>query len=232
MLFGKTGLSIGATHVSAQRSYIIAEIGNNHNGSFDRAIAMIDFCHRIGVDCVKFQLRDLDDLYRKKTLTRSGEDLGTEYVLDILQKYEFDFDSHRKLKEYCENIGVQYLCTPWDNKSAYKLSQLSLPAYKIASADLTNVPLLKVVASFGKPMLLSTGMSTQHEITKTVEFLNSENCVFVLLHCNSAYPAPLHDINLGLIEQLKKLHPLVGYSGHERGINVSLAARAMGACGY
>lgn len=230
MVFEKTSLSIGLTRVTNSRSYVIAEIGNNHNGSFDRAIEMIDFCQQIGVDCVKFQLRDLDDLYRQKTLMRTGEDLGTEYVLDLLQKYELDFDSHKKLKDYCEKIGVQYLCTPWDSKSVNRLSKLNLPAYKIASADLTNIPLLTLVADLGKPMLLSTGMSTHEEIAKTVEFLNSKNCVFVLLHCNSAYPAPLQDINLGWIDQLKKLHPIVGYSGHERGINVSLAARAMGAC--
>lgn len=230
MLVEEKKINIGTKVIGGSRSYIIAEIGNNHNGCFKRAIEMIDLCSEIGVDCVKFQLRNLNDLYRQKTLLRSGEDLGTEYVLDLLQKYELDFSSHDKLRKYCEKIGVQYLCTPWDIDSVKKLAAMNLPAYKIASADLTNIPLIKSVASLGMPMLLSTGMSSSDEIEKTVNFLNTKRCQFVLLHCISSYPAPLQDLNLAWIEELKKLHPLVGYSGHERGINASLAARALGAC--
>jgi len=121
------------------------------------------------------------------------------------------------------------MCTPWDAKSVAVLEGFGVPAFKVASADLTNLPLLDVLAQTGKPLILSTGMSTQDEVEITTAFLIRRKVAFALLHCNSTYPAPLHDINLNWMSALRKIHPLVGYSGHERGINVSLAAVALGA---
>jgi sialic acid synthase SpsE/sugar phosphate isomerase/epimerase len=221
---------IGNQTIGAGRAYVIAEIGNNHNGSFSRAIEMIDLACDIGADCVKFQMRHLDEVYRQRTLRKDGEDLGTEYVLDLLRRFELTVSEHRKLSEYCKQNGILYLCTPWDSKSVDVLEGFGVPGYKVASADLTNLPLLDKLAQTGKPLILSTGMSRKDEIEVTVAFLNQRKVQFVLLHCNSTYPAPLHDINLRWINQLRKIHPLVGYSGHERGINVSLAATALDAC--
>ena len=211
------------------RVFFIAEIGNNHNGSVSRAIEMVDLALDAGADAVKFQMRHLDQVYRQRTLRKDGEDLSTEYVIDLLRRFELTIDEHRQLAEYCKARGAMYLCTPWDAQSVAVLESLAVPAYKVASADLTNLPLLDRLTQTGKPLILSTGMSTADEIEVTVQFLNKRHASFALLHCNSTYPAPLHDINLKWIEALRKIHPLVGYSGHERGINVSLAAVALGA---
>lgn len=223
-------IKIGKHTIGSDRIYIIAEIGNNHNGSFERAIQMIDLVADMGADCAKFQMRHLDEVYRQRTLRKDGEDLGTEYVLDLLRRFELSVEDHRRLADHCAKRGILYLCTPWDARSVDILEGFGVPAYKVASADLTNLPLLDKLASTGKPLILSTGMSRPEEVGITVDFLNRRNAAFVLLHCNSTYPAPLHDINLKWMHQLREVHPLVGYSGHERGINVSLAAVALGAC--
>ena len=164
------------------------------------------------------------------TLLGEGEDLGTEYIVDLLRRFELSVQDHLQLSIYCKQIGIQYLCTPWDPRSVEVLDGFGVPAYKVASADLTNFPLLEKLATTGKPLILSTGMSSSDEIKATVAHLNNLCVKFALLHCNSTYPAPIHDINLKWMTQLRKIHPLVGYSGHERGINVSLAAAALDAC--
>lgn len=222
-------MKIAHHEISRDRTFIIAEIGNNHNGSFDRAIELVDQARVAGVDCVKFQMRHLEQVYRTRTLRKDGEDLGTEYVLDLLRRFELTVDEHHHLAKYCASKDILYLCTPWDAVSVDVLESFGVPAYKVASADLTNLPLLNHLAATGKPLVLSTGMSTVEEVKTTVDFLNRRKVDFALLHCNSTYPAPLHDINLRWMKSLTKLHPLVGYSGHERGINVSLAAVALGA---
>lgn len=223
-------IQIGSYEVGANRTFVIAEIGNNHNGSFERAIQMVDLAVEMGADCAKFQMRHLEEVYRQRTLRKDGEDLGTEYVLDLLRRFELSLDEHQKLADYCEKKGILYLCTPWDARSVDVLEGLGVPAYKVASADLTNLPLLDRLCATGKPLILSTGMSLRHEVQMTVDFLSHRTAKFVLLHCNSTYPAPLHDIQLKWMGKLREIHPLVGYSGHERGISVSLAAVALGAC--
>jgi N-acetylneuraminate synthase len=222
-------IKIGQYEIGSGRTYVIAEIGNNHNGSLERAIELIDLALDAGADAVKFQMRHLDQVYRQRTLRKDGEDLGTEYVLDLLRRFELTVDEHRQLADYCRAKGALYLCTPWDALSVDVLESFGVPAYKVASADLTNLPLLDHLAQTAKPLILSTGMSTPEEVKTTVAFLGKRNVQFALLHCNSTYPAPLHDINLKWMERLRQIHPLVGYSGHERGINVSLAAVALGA---
>ena len=223
-------LKINDREIGAGRAYVIAEIGNNHNGSFDRAIDMVDRAIVAGADCAKFQMRHLDEVYRKRSLGKDGEDLGTEYIVDLLHRFELGVQQHRKLFDYCRQRGMEYMCTPWDARSVAVLEDFGVRAYKVASADLTNLPLLEVLARTGKPLILSTGMSLADEVRATVDFLDARSVAYALLHCNSTYPAPLHDINLRWMAELRKIHPLVGYSGHERGINVSLAAVALGAC--
>ena len=223
-------MKIGRYEIGGSRTFVIAEIGNNHNGNFERAIQMVDLALDIGADCAKFQMRHLDQVYRQRTLRKDGEDLGTEYVLDLLRRFELSLDQHQKLAAYCEEKGILYLCTPWDALSVAVLEELGVPAYKVASADLTNLPLLDRLCATGKPLILSTGMSVKEEVQITVDFLKNRDARFVLLHCNSTYPAPLHDIQLRWMTKLQEIHPLVGYSGHERGIAVSLGAVALGAC--
>lgn len=224
-------MKINKHEINGERAYIIAEIGNNHNGSLETAVELVDLACKAGADAVKFQMRNLDEVYRARTLNNEGEDLGTEYVVDLLRKFELDADQHRQLFEYCKIKGITYFCTPWDPTSVDVLESFDgIPVYKVASADLTNLMLLNRLSLTRKPLILSTGMSTSSEIQITIDFLNKRNVDFALLHCNSTYPAPFHDINLRWLEELRKMHSLVGYSGHERGINVSLAAVALGAC--
>ena len=223
-------ISIDKYNIGENRCFVIAEIGNNHNGDFERAIAMIDQAVAMGADCAKFQMRQLDQVYRQRTLQKSGEDLGTEYVLDLLRRFELSIEEQRRLADYCRERGILYLCTPWDHRSVDVLESFNLAAYKVASADLTNLPLIDRLCTTQKPLILSTGMSTRTEVQTTVNLLNQRGAAFVLLHCNSTYPAPLHDIQLRWMDQLRGMHSLVGYSGHERGIAVSLAAAALGAC--
>jgi N-acetylneuraminate synthase len=223
-------IQIGSHQIGNGRVFVIAEIGNNHNGSFERAIQMIDMCVDMGADCAKFQMRHLDEVYRQRTLRKDGEDLGTEYVLDLLRRFELSVEQHKKLADYCAQKGILYLCTPWDSRSIEVLESMKVPGYKVASADLTNLPLLDKLCATGKPLILSTGMSLREEVQVTADFLNHRKARFVLLHCNSTYPAPLHDIQLKWMNELRKIHAMVGYSGHERGTAVSLAATGLGAC--
>ncbi len=222
-------IQIGNHTIGGGHTFIIAEIVNNHNGSFERAVEMVNQAVELGVDCVKFQMRHLDQVYRSRSLSKSGEDLGTEYIIDLLHRFELSVDEHRELAAYCEKKGILYMCTPWDFRSVEVLEDFGVKAYKVASADLTNLPLIEKLTATGKPLILSTGMSTANEVQEVVNFLNEKKSDFVLLHCNSTYPAPFHDINLNWMYSLKRIHSVVGYSGHERGIAISLAAVAMGA---
>jgi N-acetylneuraminate synthase len=215
--------------IGGNHTFVIAEIGNNHNGNFKMAIEMIDSAVDAGADCVKFQMRNMTSVYRKRSLNKQGEDLGTEYVLDLLDRFELSLEEHINIAKYCKKINVIYMCTPWDSDSIKVLEDLKVPAYKVASADLTNLPLIEKLISTKKPLILSTGMSSVEEVETTVSFLNKSDAEFALLHCNSTYPAPFHDINLNWMKSLKNIHQLIGYSGHERGISVTLAAVAMGA---
>ena len=221
-------MKIDRFNIGKGRCFIIAEIGNNHNGSYDRAIEMIDLAVEMKVDCVKFQMRHLDQVYRKKSLSKSGEDLGTEYIIDLLNRFELSIEEHRSLSKYCKKKDILYMCTPWDLKSIEVLESFGVKAYKVASADLTNLPLLDQLSKTNKPLILSTGMSKVEEVEHVKLFLEKRNIEFVFLHCNSTYPAPFHDINLNWIKSLKEIHPIIGYSGHERGTSVSMAAVALG----
>ncbi len=209
--------------------YVIAEIGNNHNGDFDRAIALVDAAVAAGADCAKFQMRKLDEVYRASSLSGKDDDLAVEYTLDLLRRFELPTAQQKKIAGYCAAKGIEYLCTPWDAKSVAVLEGFGVQAYKVASADLTNLPLLACLSATGKTLIVSTGMSTTDEIKAAAKFLDDRNASYALLHCQSTYPAALHNIHLRFMETLREIHPVVGYSGHERGIAVSTAAVALGA---
>ncbi len=213
--------------IGSDKFFVISEIGNNHNGSFERAINMIDLSIKAEVDCVKFQIRDLKKLYSKTT--KKSLDLSAEYTIDLLKRTELTLADHKKLFNYCKQKKIIYLCTPWDTKSLEFLESLNVDFYKLASADLNNYGLIAKIIRTKKPTFISTGMSTLNEIKKTYSLFKKSKINTVVLHCNSTYPAPFHDINLNFISKLKKICPIVGYSGHERGIGISIAAAAMGA---
>lgn len=211
-------------------TYVIAEIGVNHNGFLDLALKLIDVAVDAGADAVKFQKRSLDKLYAKKYLenVNSGEKT-LRYMLPILQQVELTNEAYYTIIEHCQQAGITFLCSAFDVESADFLESLGVPAYKVASADLTNLPLLDHLADKGKPLILSTGMSHMHEVETTVDFLRQRQTEFALLHCNSTYPAAFEDINLRFMDQLRRFGVPVGYSGHERGIAVSTVASALGA---
>jgi N-acetylneuraminate synthase len=210
-------------------AFLIAEIGNNHNGSLDLAKRLIEAAADAGANCAKFQLRDMESLYTKGGNAVS-EDLGSEYTLDLLSRFQLSVDEMFEAFDFTKECGMVPLCTPWDLVSLSRLNEYGLEGFKIASADLTNHVLLEAAAKTGKPLLLSTGMSLEMEIQESVDLLKQQGASFALLQCNSTYPAPFGDINLSYMDRLKEIsNSPVGYSGHERGYEVCIAAVARGA---
>jgi len=212
-------------------AFIIAEVGNNHNGDYDLAKKLVDEAVRADADCVKFQMRDLDQLYRQKSDNSNvNEDLGSEYVIDLLRKYQLHDDDMFRVFDYCHDKGIMPLCTPWDPSSIEKLHNYGLSGFKVASADLVNHHLLEKLIATRKPLICSTGMSREEEIIDSAKFLRSAGTQFSMLHCNSTYPAPFKDVNLAYLNRLQEIGQcVVGYSGHERGINVAIASLGFGA---
>jgi len=225
-------ISLGSKSVSEDSpAYVIAEIGNNHNGSLELAYKLIDEAYLAGADCAKFQMRDLEAVYKNKgNPNDDSADLGTQYTLDLLSRFQLSADDLFRAFDYCHQKKIQPLCTPWDLESLTRLEAYGMPAYKVASADFTNTELLDALIQTKKALICSTGMSTESEILDGIKHLKRSGTPFVLLHCNSTYPAPFKDINLKYMIHLKALSDtIVGYSGHERDINVSLAAVTLGA---
>ena len=170
--------------------YIIAEVGVNHNGIPQLAFELIDIAVDAGADAVKFQKRNLRTLYPKKYLdnVNAGEK-SLRYLLPILQKVELPESTYQEIAAYCKKKGITFLCSPFDRESADFLDTLDVPAFKVASADLTNLPLIDHLVKKKKPLILSTGMSRPDEVEFTVKFLKERDVQFALLHCNSTYPA-------------------------------------------
>ncbi|MBA2271750.1 MAG: N-acetylneuraminate synthase family protein [Chthoniobacterales bacterium] len=212
-------------------TFIIAEIGLNHNGSLELAKELIDLAAAAGADSAKFQMRDLKSLYRSAPkIGASSEDLGTQYTLGLLQRFELKTEQMFEAFDHCKARGVVPMCTPWDFESLDRLQEYGMQAYKVASADLTNHDLLRAMAETKKVMICSTGMSMEQEIIEAVDLLRETRATYVLMHCNSTYPAPFKDVHLRYLHRLKEIgRCVVGYSGHERGQSVVLAAVASGA---
>lgn len=212
--------------------FVIAEIGVNHDGSVDRAKALIDRAVEAGADAVKFQMRSLSDLYvNGGDADDPGEDLASQYILGVLRRSQLEPADMFDIFDYAIRQGVECLCTPWDLTSLAAVSRFGLPALKVASADLTNHELLDGMAATGRPLLVSTGMSTEAEICQAVALLRARGAHFALLHCLAAYPPRPQDLNLRYLRRLRTLGGgcPVGYSGHERGWTVALGAVALGA---
>ena len=210
---------------------MIAEVGINHNGDLALAKRLVDEAAAAGADAVKFQKRKLRETYREEIIDqpRHGEQ-GLQYIVPLLIEFELSDDEFRALFQYCRCAGIEALCTPWDRGSVDFLETCDLAAYKIGSPDLTNFPLIEHVAATGKPMLLSTGMSTEEEVRRTLAFLDECRAEYALFHCVSTYPAAPEEINLRFMERLREWSGRpVGYSGHDKGTAISLAAVAMGA---
>ncbi|MFC1822689.1 N-acetylneuraminate synthase family protein [Thermodesulfobacteriota bacterium] len=213
-----------------QSTYIIAEIGINHNGDVELARRLIDAAADAKVDAVKFQKRHLQSLYREDVLTETLKyEQNFQYMIPILKEVELKDEDFHSLRDYTLEKGLEFLCTPFDIPSVDFLMSLGVNAFKIASADLNNLELLDYVAAKGKPMLVSTGMSYWAEIQKTVAMLRKKKVPFALLHCRSVYPVWPREVNLRMINELSQFGCPVGYSGHDIGITIPLVAASMGA---
>lgn len=211
--------------------YVIAEVGVNHNGSLEMAKKLVDVAASAGADAVKFQKRTLAKLYSQELLANPNTaEQAFQYIIPLLQQFELSDADFLALHDYCVEKQIQFLCTPWDDDSVEFLEKLEVPAYKLGSPDLTNLPLIDYIVNKGKPLILSSGMSTWAEIETTARHLNAIGAQWAMLHCNSTYPAPFEDVNLRMMDKLREFGAPVGYSGHERGIAVSTVAVALGAC--
>ena len=203
-------------------SYIIGEIGINHNGSLDIAKSLIAVAKNAGCDAVKFQKRTIDIVYTAKELATPRENPFGATNGDLKRGLEFGEEQYRKINDYCEEMGIVWFASCWDEPSVDFINLFPVPCYKVASASLTDDNLLLHTRATGKPMLLSTGMSTIEEIDHAVEIVGKEN--LILIHTTSTYPANYDELDLRVIQTLKQRYGVpVGYSGHETGI-------ALGAC--
>jgi len=210
-------------------TYIIAEIGINHNGSLDTAKQLIDLAAVAGCDAVKFQKRNPDVCVpdHQKAVMRETP-WGTMTYLDYKYRMEFGKDEYDEIDAYCKLKGIQWSASPWDIDSLSFLLGYDIPWIKIPSAMITNQALMRASAATGKRIIFSTGMSTYDEIDQAVEWL--EGSEILMLHCNSSYPAALADLNLQCIQTLKERYNCeVGYSGHEFRLGTSVAAIYLGA---
>lgn len=254
-------IEIGDRVVGAgEPTFIIAEIGINHNGSVDIAKKLIDLAVLNGCQAVKFQKRTIEMVYPPEELAKprvfdesllvhAGE-RAERYGIDPLQKdararlakdpsnttngdlkriLEFGLAEYRDIDIYCKEKGIMWTASPWDDASVAFLETFHVPFYKISSATLTDAGLLKAIRKTGKPVVLSTGMSTMGQVRKAVDLL--EGSQTALLHCVSTYPAKDEDLNLNVIRTLRDEFPMlvVGYSGHENGTTIAVCAVAMGA---
>jgi N-acetylneuraminate synthase len=212
-------------------AYIIAEIGINHNGDLEIAKRIVDEAVHAGADAVKLQKRSPEHSTPAEQ-QRQMRDTPWGYItyLEYRQKVEFSQAQYREFDAYCKQKGIDWLVSVWDEPSVDFMEEFQTPAYKIPSASLTDSDLLKYVGRTGKPVILSTGMSTMDQIREAVSLLDTQN--LVLMHCTSTYPCEPGELNLMMVQTLRREFPStpIGYSGHEVGLVPSAIAVALGAC--
>ncbi|SEO66721.1 N-acetylneuraminate synthase [Paenibacillus sp. OK076] len=219
------------SRISGGAVYIIAEVGVNHNGSLNRALQCVDQALLCGADAVKFQTFN-----SKKLVTRHAQkaEYQTENTgdpggqLEMLQQLELSYSDFIEIKRYCDKREIDFLSTPFDEESADFLNSIQVDALKISSGDMNNIPFLQKVDQYERPIILSTGMANLNEIRESLEVIAKSDVS--LLHCTSDYPAPIEDVNLLAIRTMAaEFKKVIGYSDHTKGIEVSIAAVAIGA---
>ncbi len=212
-----------------QPCYIIAEIGINHNGDLDLAKRLISVAVAAGCDAVKFQKRSVDVVYTKEELAKPRESPFGTTNGDLKRALEFGLEEFEDIDAYCKAVKIAWFASCWDEDSVDLISRFDVPCFKIASASLTDDNLLRHTRAIGKPIVLSTGMSTIEEIDHAIEILGRDD--LILMHATSTYPAAYSELNLRAIATLRDRYCVpVGYSGHETGIPSSVAAVVLGAC--
>jgi len=212
-------------------AYVIAEAGINHNGDMEIAKQMIDAAVHAGADAVKFQKRTPEVCTPPEQQKQMRETpWGYISYLDYRYKVEFNEEQYREIDRYCKEKGIDWMVSVWDEPSVDFMEKFDTPAYKVPSASLTDHNLLKYVRKTGKPIIISSGMSTMEEINRGVEVVGADN--LVIMHCTSTYPCEPEELNLNMIKTLRNEFPNnpIGYSGHEVGLVPSAVAVAFGAC--
>ncbi|MEY2779800.1 MAG: hypothetical protein RL623_980 [Actinomycetota bacterium] len=207
---------------------VIPEIGINHGGDIKRAIQMIDDVADAGGECVKFQAHSVDDEMIPNDVVPAN---STRSIWDIIDQCTLTDDEERICKKHAEDRGLFFLSTPFSREAATRLDSLDVPGFKIGSGECNNLPLIRHIARFGRPIIVSTGMNDIESIKRTVDVLETENASFALLHCTSMYPTPFSNVRLGSITQLRELFPntVIGISDHSLSNLPSISAVALGA---
>ena len=209
--------------------YIIAEIGINHNGSLDLAKEIIKASADCGCDAVKFQKRTVDVVYSPEELERPRENVFGATNGDLKRGLEFGVEEFTEIDKYCKELGIDWIASCWDEASVDFIEKFDPPCFKISSASLTDDGLLRHHKKYGRPIILSTGMSTMEQIGHAVDVLGEEN--LIVLHCTSTYPTKMDELNLKVIQTLKDEFPIpIGYSGHEATFIPTYTAVMLGAC--
>jgi N-acetylneuraminate synthase len=209
--------------------YVIAEIGINHNGDIDIAKKLINVASGAGCDAVKFQKRTIDVVYSPEELAKPRESPFGNTNGDLKRGLEFEREEYEEINRYCREVKIDWFASCWDEASVDFIARFQVPCFKVASASLTDDKLLRHTRKVGKPILLSTGMSTLNEVDHAVEVLGKQD--LVLLHACSTYPAYYEELNLHVIDVLRERYGVpVGYSGHETGLASSVAAAVLGSC--
>lgn len=212
-----------------QPCFVVAEIGINHNGNVDIAKRLISVAVAAGCDAVKFQKRTVDVVYSPEELAKPRESPFGTTNGDLKYALEFEQEEYEEIDAFCRSVKMCWFASPWDEGSVDFLEQFGLPVYKIASACLTDDRLLRHIRRKGKPIILSTGMSTYAEIDHALEVLGKTE--LILMHATSTYPAYYEELNLRAIPTMAARYGVpIGYSGHETGIATSVCAAALGAC--
>ena len=210
-------------------TFIVAEIGINHNGDMSICKELIDIASESGCNAVKFQKRDINKVYTQDFLNSYRESPWGTTQRDQKSGLEFDLNEYKEINQYCKEKKIEWFASAWDLNSQFFLQQFNCKYNKIASAMIVYEDLLKMVAKEGKHTFISTGMTTYDDIQKAVDIFREENCPFELMHTISTYPMKDEDANLNMIKTLRKKYQCnVGYSGHEVGLAVSYAAVALG----
>ena len=210
--------------------FIIAEIGINHNGDIKICKQLIDLASMAGCDAVKFQKKSpRDSVPRHVWDTPKDTPWGKMTYIEYKERMEFNKKQYKEIIKFCKKLKIDWSASCWDLKSVDFMEDLNIPYYKVASASITDLKLLKRIKKTKKPVIISTGMSTLKQINNAVKILGSKN--LGILHCNSSYPAKNEELNLNFITKLKKKFPksIIGYSGHEKGLSPTIAASVLGA---
>jgi sialic acid synthase SpsE len=223
------GIQIASRHIGPDDApLVIAEVGINHEGDIAKALRMIDDAYAAGCECIKFQSHVVEDEMIPNDVVPGN---ATESIWDMMLRCALSEDEERRLKAHVQSKGMLYLCTPFSRAAAMRLEAMDVPAYKIGSGECSNYPLVKLIASFGKPVILSTGMNDIASISPAVELLRAAGVPFALLHCTSMYPTPYDRVRLGALHELAAAFPdaPLGLSDHSVGNYTCFAAVALGA---